>query len=131
MKIITLLLFSLITSTTFAQEPKLGTPEEALKLPKDMKALGDIIEAEILKMYSAKAPSGAEYCGYVIKWNGAEVVVPNMLSSNEKTKGIKVGDTIQVMVQEIEMVFSGEKMHVVQFMFMGSVDKKGKSEEGN
>mgnify|MGYP006999717697 FL=1 len=100
-----------------------------MKLPKEYKSAGGMIEAQVIKIYSAKSPSGAEYCSYVIKWNNSEVVVANMFSSDKESKDIKVDDTIQVMAHEIEMSISGEKMHILQFMFLGAVDDKGAEEK--
>lgn len=119
-----LTIFTILTSLISATAEPIESPEEFTDLPPNMKTEGHFLKTKILKIYSASSPTGATYVGYVIKWQGSEVVVNNLLGANTSEKPLKVGDTINVMAQEIEMKLDGEKVHIVQFMFVGPSDDK-------
>ena len=122
--ILTLLILSSISSTAFSKEPQ---PKEEVSKPvpdSNMNIAAEQLEAKILKVYTAKSKSGTIYNGYVVKWNGSEIVVSDMFGGETK----KVGDQIQFMVQEMNMPSfdpkdKGMKMKkIIQFIVTPDID---------
>jgi len=117
-----------VLSTAVCEEAhlkeKISTP-----LPgKDMNMSSQTYEAKILKVYTAKSKKGTKYNGYVVQWNGSEIVVSDMFGGETK----KEGDKIEFMVQEIDMPSfdpeaKGMKMStMLQIMVVPSFDHGGK-----
>ncbi len=78
-----------------------------------MKGSYETLEATIEKVYSAEN-NGFKYRSYVVKWQGQEVVISDMMAISEK----QVGDKLTFMVQEIEMPAGGKSIKMLQFMVM-------------
>lgn len=140
MKLLKLSIALLALNNATQAEEEILSPKEWLKLPAAMEQhqkdldlpagfnmASATIEAKILKVYRARAKSGASFCAYVVKWNDSEIVVNDTLASGAKGhQPLKVGDLISVVIQDVEMDVAGEKMHILQFMFLGAVQDSEK-----
>jgi hypothetical protein len=122
--ILTLLISSFISLTAVSKEPQ---PKEEVSKPipgSNMNMNAEEFEATILKVYTAKSKSGTIYNGYVVKWNGSEIVVSDMFGGVT----MKVGDKIKFMVQEMNMPSfdpkdKGMKMNkIIQFIVMPDIE---------
>lgn len=74
----------------------------------------ETLSGKVVKVYSANSESGARYRAYVVKWEGTEVVVQDMLGSSDKKKG----DAITFVVQETEVGHGKDNVKALTFMFM-------------
>ncbi|MGJ8655162.1 MAG: hypothetical protein ACSHX6_01825 [Akkermansiaceae bacterium] len=97
--IVTLLITSSLSLFIRAEEPKTDEKESKPIPGGNMNMSMEQYEETILKVYTAKAKSGTMYKGYVVMWNGSEIVVPDMFGGETK----EVGEKIKFMVQEIDM----------------------------
>jgi hypothetical protein len=70
-----------------------------------------------LKVYRTQSESGAVSQAFIVEWKGADVVVRDMFGKS--TKG--PGDTITVMMSEIEIPDESKKIKVLQFVCMDSL----------
>ena len=91
----------------------------------------EIYEARILKVYTAKSEKDTPYIGYVINWNGSEVVVPAMYGGKAK----KVGEVIKYSVSEMNMPFYSEDgsfrmIKVLQFIVVPPFIENKQAERG-
>ena len=120
MKIITLIFVPLLISTGLAQKPNSNKPSKEFDPPLITRSLGAVFEAKVLKIYSAKSPSGFEHRSCVVSWKGSEVVIDNIPLPN--VKRINVGDIIKVINTETKTASSGKETRILRFMYVGNVN---------
>jgi len=94
------------------EKPAQGNPV----MPPGMTGKHETFTAKIKKVYRTESDSGAVFQAFVVEWKDSEVVVQDMFGRSKK----KVGDTITVMVHEIDMPDEDKRIKVLQFMSMDS-----------
>ena len=91
MKITILILacaFALFTVDNFPQGAEVGTPESS----------AETLRAEIVRVYSADM-DGHRFRGYVVEWEGNEVIVTDTLGDTDFDQG----DTVRFIAQKIRI----------------------------
>ena len=90
-------------------KPAAQVTQDGLKMPPiGQRAKPEMIEAQVLKVYSAE-DDGAKFKAYVVKWKDSEIVVTDPMGTSDK----KEGDTIKVMVMRMEIPGRGK---MIRFM---------------
>ena len=101
------LITAILTQALWAQQ---FAPPAA---PPGAKGKADIVEAEILKVYSME-DQGATFRAYAVKYKGNEVVVSDPLATTTK----KVGDKITIIAVRVEVPLGDRKIHSLSFQIM-------------
>jgi hypothetical protein len=109
------LITAIMTQALWAQQ---FTPPAA---PPGAKGKGDVVEAEILKVYSME-DQGATFRAYVVKYKGNEVTVSDTLAATTK----KVGDKITIIAVRVEVPLGDRKIHSLSFQIMNTALPKKK-----
>lgn len=129
--ILSIYTLSILATLPVYAEPASEKDDSAKLIPGGgMNMTSEEYEGTILKVYSAKTKSGSNYNGYVVKWNGSEVVISDMFGGKTKS----VGDKIEFMVQEMEMPMLAEvsgngRGKMIQFILIPGFDVEQESEE--
>jgi len=87
--------------------------------PPGAKGKADIVEAEILKVYSL-VDQGATFRAYVVKYKGNEVIASDDLATATR----KVGDKITIYATRVELPLPTGKIHSLTFKVMPSLPGK-------
>jgi hypothetical protein len=105
----------------------LGVPSvsaQALRAPTDVESSHEMVEAPVLKVFSAKEGKH-EFMAYLVKWKDSEVIVSDPLARSR----FRIGDEISFMVQKATVGSRDHRAHLLSFMLLPSQDAVSPAEQ--
>lgn len=111
--------FPIVSAILFGNMVGLGVPgvsAQTLRPPTGIESTFDMVEAPVLKVYSAEE-GGHRFVAYLVNWKDFEVIVSDPLAHSH----FREGDTIRFMAQKVRAPGSPKEVSTLSFTLVDAI----------